>query len=196
MSGRVYADVLRPSRRAAAAAYDLGLVLAGSVLLAACAQVKLFLPFTAIPITAQTFAVLLLGVSLGRWRGVAAVTAYLAQGAAGLPVFAVGGGVGYLAGPTAGFLWGFVPAAWLAGALAEHGWDRRPLTAAGAMALADAALFTPGVLWYAGFVGLDGAVSTSVVPFLPGEAIKIALATALLPTAWRLIGDRPNDANA
>ncbi len=163
---------------------SLLLVLAGSGLLAISA--KLQVPFWPVPMTMQTFAVLLIGMTFG-WRlGAATVVLYLAEGAAGLPVFAGGGGIAYLAGPTAGYLLGFVIAAALVGRLAELGWDRRVSTTAMAMLLGNLAIYGLGLLWLGTVVGYGKVFAVGMLPFLPGDALKLALAAAVLPAAWRL----------
>jgi len=142
---------MRPESRALARLYDLGLVLSASAFIAVSAHLTVRLPFSPVPVTGQTFAVLLTGALLGRQRGAAAVLAYLAEGLAGLPVFAGGmSGLAYLLGPTGGYLLGFVAAAYLTGALAERGWDRQPLTTALAMVLGNLALYAPGLEKHAG----------------------------------------------
>lgn len=182
-----YADVLRPAARARALAYDLALALAGAVLLAASAQLALWIG--PVPITAQTFAVVLLGALLGSRRGTAAVAAYLAEGAAGLPVFASGGAsLAYIAGPTGGYLVGFLPAAWIAGRLAERGWDRRFLSTVAAMAAATALIYVTGAAWLSTYVGPRAALTAGVLPFLPGDLAKVLLAAAALPAGWKLLG--------
>ena len=191
MTSTTYADILRPATRERALAYDATLVLSGSVLLALSAQISVRIG--AVPVTAQTLAVLLLGTLLGARRGAAAVLAYLAEGASGLPVFAGGmAGPLYMAGPTGGYLAGFVGAAWLTGLLAERGWDRRIWTTVLAMLAGDAVLFAAGVAWLSvlcgGLLGAKGALALGLWAFLPGEAIKIAAATLALPTGWRLLG--------
>lgn len=190
MTTLTYADLWRPSLRRHALLYDLALVLAGSLLIALAAQVAIKLPFSPVPITGQTLAVLLVAALLGSRRGAAAVLTYIAQGALGLPVFAGGAaGLARLAGPTGGYLAGFVVAAFLVGLLAERGWDRRPATTVAAMALGNVAIYALGVLWLARFVGgLDQAVQLGVLPFIPGDVLKIALAAVLLPAGWRLLG--------
>jgi biotin transport system substrate-specific component len=168
--------------------YDVALVLAGSALIALSAQVAVPLPFSPVPVTGQSFAVLLLGATLGRTRGVAAVLAYLAEGAVGLPVFAGGvAGPAVLLGPTGGYLLGFLPAAWICGALAERGWDRHFLGTLAAMAAGDLAIFAVGVPWLARFVGPENAIAFGVTPFVAGNAAKIVLAAGMLPAAWALV---------
>src|SRR5689334_20832837 len=131
-----------PRARALSLAFDLGLTLVGSALIALSARVAIPLPFSPVPVTGQTFAVLLVGAALGRRRGAAAVIAYLAEGAAGLPVFAgPNAGPAVLLGPTGGYLFGFIPGAWLCGLLAERGWDRRVGTTILSMILGNVAIF-------------------------------------------------------
>lgn len=189
------AEVLRPrfARGATTAgigvrAYDVLLVLAGSALIALSAQVAVPLPFSPVPVTGQTFAVLLVGAALGATRGTAAVLAYLAEGAAGLPVFAGGlAGPAILLGPTGGYLLGFLPAAWICGALAERGWDRHFLSTLAAMTLGDIAIFAVGVSWLARFMGLENALAFGLAPFVAGNIAKIVLAAGALPLAWMCI---------
>lgn len=165
------------------------LVLGASLFIALSAQLAVPLPFTPVPVTGQTFAVLLAGALLGSRRGTLAVAAYLAEGASGLPVFAGGaGGAAHLLGPTAGYLFAFGPAAWIVGILCEHGFDRRVGTTAAAMAAGTAVILGGGVAWLATTVGPARALALGVTPFLPGAALKILLAAALLPSAWRLAG--------
>lgn len=187
------ADALLPAswRQEAAgrAALDVGLVVAGSVLVALSAQIRFVLPFTPVPITGQTFAVLLVGAALGSRRGALAMAAYLAEGAAGLPVFAGGGCcLPWLLGPTAGYLWSYPLAAWLVGFLAERGWDRRPGTATLAMLAGNAAIYLVGLPWLAFFVSPERVFVAGLLPFIPGDVIKVLLAAAALPAAWALVG--------
>ena len=188
----VYADLLRPTMRRSALLYDAALVLGGSLVIALSAQVAIQLPFSPVPITGQTLAVLLVGALLGSRRGALAVLAYIAEGFAGLPVFAGGAaGLARLFGPTGGYLVGFVAAAFLVGWLAERGWDRRFGTTLAAMTLGNLVIYGVGAVWLAVFVGgLSRAWSLGVLPFLPGDAIKIVLAAVLLPGGWKLLGMR------
>jgi biotin transport system substrate-specific component len=190
------ADRLRPIGRGAPQAvrtavlcYDLPLVLGASCMIALAAQVAIRLPFTPVPITGQTLALVLLAAALGRVRAAAAALCYLAEGAAGLPVFAGGAaGAHALAGPTGGYLVGFVPAAWLVGALAERGFDRHPATTAIAMLIGNAVVLVCGAAWLAVFVGPERALALGVVPFLIGDVVKAAFAAALLPLSWWALG--------
>jgi biotin transporter BioY len=170
---------------------DLTLVIGGSLLIAAAAQVRIALPFTPVPVTGQTFAVLLMGAMLGARRGAAAAMTYLALGILGLPVFsAAPPGPAAFMSPTAGYLAGFVGAAWVTGSLSERGWDRRPWTAALSMLIGSVVIFSCGLLWLGRFTGWDKVLETGLFPFIPGDLLKIALATSLLPAGWKFLGKR------
>ena len=181
------ADLLRPCEKSRARLYDLILVISGSLLIGLCAQVKIQ-PFGPVPITGQTFAVLMIGALLGAKRGGLAVLAYLAQGVAGLPVFAVISGPAALFGPTGGYLVGFVPAAYVTGLLAEKGWDRRIGTTVLAMALGNAVIYAFGLAWLCCLTGASKTVvTTGLLPFIGGDILKIVSAAILLPSAWKLL---------
>lgn len=160
-----------------------------SLLTAAAAQVVVPLPFTPVPLTGQTFAVLLTGALLGPRLGMLAMLAYLTEGALGLPFFRGGAsGVTHFSGATAGYLLAFPAAAYVTGLLAERGWDRRFATAAAAMALGSLVILVCGWVWLA-LMFKDGAEAfrLGVLPFLPGDVLKIALAAAALPAGWALL---------
>jgi len=168
-------------------------VIGGSLLLTASA--KLEIPFFPVPLTMQTLVVLCLGMVLGARLGALTVVAYLAQGAAGLPVFAgtpeKGIGLAYMAGPTGGYLLGFVLAAALTGWLATRRWDRSVIGTIAAMLLGNLVIYALGVAWLGQVVGWDKPVlSYGVTPFLLGDLVKILVGAALLPTVWRLFGRR------
>jgi biotin transport system substrate-specific component len=168
---------------------EVALILGGSLFIGLAAQLQFVLPFSPVPITGQTFAVLLLGALYGSRRGPATVVTYLALGVMGLPVFAGGAfGVARLVGPTAGYLVGFLAAAFVVGLLSERGWDRKPWTTAVSMTIGNGIIYVAGVLWLSSFVGWEAVLSTGFLPFLAGDALKIALATILLPAGWKLIG--------
>ena len=165
------------------------LAIAGTVLLTVSAKIQV--PFYPVPMTMQTFAVLVIGMAYGWKLGGATLLLYLAEGAAGLPVFAgtpeKGIGLAYMAGPTGGYLAGFVLAAGIAGRLGEKGWDRSiPMTLA-AMVIGTVIIFVPGYVWLAVLIGSEKAWAFGVLPFLLGEVFKIALAAAVLTGAWKLI---------
>jgi biotin transport system substrate-specific component len=168
---------------------DAALILAGSALVALSARVAIPLPFTPVPVTAQTFAVLLVGAALGSRRGALALAAYLAEGAAGMPVFSGGGCcVAWLAGPTAGYLWSYPLAAFTVGALAERGWDRSPGRAGLAMLAGNGVIYVVALPWLASFVGAGQVLEAGLLPFIPGDLLKVALAAAALPAAWAVVG--------
>lgn len=172
---------------------DLGLIVLFSLLTAASARIAFPLPFTPVPVTGQTFGVLLTGALLGGWRGFGAMLLYLAEGLAGLPVFAPGKATGLaaLAGPTGGYLIAFPLAALVVGLLAERGWDRTPGRVLLAMAAGSAVIYLHGAVYLTRFVGGPvAAVVQGILPFLPGDALKAALAAGLLPLGWRLMGPR------
>jgi biotin transport system substrate-specific component len=166
---------------------DFALVLLGSLVVSATAQISIHLP--QVPITGQTFGVLLVGMALGSRRGALALVAYLAEGVAGLPVFAEGKfGLATVQGPTGGYLLGFIAAAWLVGLLAERGFDRSLFTTLAAMAAGSALIYVCGVVWLQPFMGsLEDTLAAGVYPFLIGDAIKAVLAALLLPGAWKLL---------
>ena len=167
----------------------LFLVLAISLLLTLSAKVQV--PFYPVPMTLQTLVVLLIGVTFGWRMGVAIVLAYLAQGAMGLPVFAgtpeKGLGLLYMAGPTGGYLMGFVLAAATTGWLAERGLDRSLIGTAIAMIAGNVVIYACGLVWLSTFVGMDKAVTFGMAPFLFGDLMKIALATVTMPMIWKFL---------
>ena len=168
---------------------ESALIVAGCLLIALAAHLQVLLPFSPVPVTGQTFAVLFLGALYGSRRGPATVVTYLMLGAMGLPVFAGGlAGLARFVGPTAGYLLGFVVAAFVVGSLSERGWDRKPWTSAASMIIGNGIIYALGVAWLWRFVGWEAVLNAGVVPFLPGDALKIALATILLPSGWRIIG--------
>ena len=165
------------------------LVVGFSLLTALAAQVVIPLPWTPVPITGQTFAVLLTGALLGSRLGALAMILYLIEGASGLPFFYAGGsGVQHLLfSPTSGYLLSYPVAAFVVGLLAERGWDRRFLTAALAMTLGSLVILLGGWAWLARFVSPAAAFQAGVAPFLIGDVIKIALAAAVLPSGWAIL---------
>lgn len=168
-------------------------ILLSALFIAALAQVRI--PLQPVPVTGQTFAVLLVGMALGSRRGALAVLAYLAMGAAGLPFFTgAQAGLAYMAGPTGGYLAGFVAAAGLVGWLAERGWDRSLFKALAAMVIGNLVIYLFGVSWLStlvgGFAGEKGAIALGLTPFLLGDALKALAAALLLPAAWRFLGER------
>jgi biotin transport system substrate-specific component len=183
------ADLLRPCEKRWAGFYDIALIVGGSLLIGLCAKVKILLPFGPVPVTGQTFAVLMIGALLGARRGCLAVLAYIAEGVAGLPVFAFGGGFVVLLGPTGGYLIGFVPAAYITGLLAEKGWDRRIGTTVLAMVFGNVVIYAFGLLWLCWLMGISKAVfAMGLYPFIVGDLVKIMLAAVLLPSGWKLLG--------
>lgn len=167
------------------------LLMAGG-LIALWVSAKIHVPFWPVPMTMQSFVVLVIGAAYG-WRlGGATLLLYLAEGAVGLPVFSGtperGIGLAYMAGPTGGYLVGFVLAAVAVGWLAERGWDRHWLPTLAAMALGHVVLFVPGVLWLAYLMGWETAYAAGVAPFWAATALKTALAAAVFPAAWAFVG--------
>jgi biotin transport system substrate-specific component len=165
---------------------DTLLIVGASLLTAAAARIALPLPWSPVPLTGQTFAVLLTGAALGARRGALAQALYLIQGAMGLPFFAGGlGGPLALAGPTGGFLLAFPLAAAVTGLCAEHGWDRRFGTTLASMLLGGAVILVSGLAVLSRFVPADRLLATGLLPFLPGDVIKAVAAALVLPATWR-----------
>jgi biotin transport system substrate-specific component len=171
-----------------AAVRNVILAISGSIALWISAKIEV--PFYPVPMTMQTFAVLVIGMAYG-WRlGGATLLLYLAEGAAGLLVFAGtpehGVGLAYMVGPTGGYLVGFLVAAVAVGWLAERGWDRSVPRTLAAMLAGMVIIYLFGLAWLGTVIGWDKPVlAFGLTPFLPAEAFKIALAVVVLPLAWR-----------
>jgi biotin transport system substrate-specific component len=171
-------------------ATDVALVVAGAALVALAAQWEIKLWFTPVPITGQTFAVLLVGASLGWLRGGASLLLYFLVGLAGAPVYAGGeGGWEWVKGATGGYLVGFIFAAALTGWLAQRRWDRRFSSAVAAMLTSSVVIYALGLPWLAHVanLGLEDTLEAGLYPFVVGDLLKLYLAGALLPGAWRLV---------
>ena len=159
----------------------------GSALIALCAQVSV--PFYPVPVTMQTFAVILIGLTYG-WRlGGITVALYLVEGAIGLPVFAGGkGGMIVMMGPTAGYLYGFFLAAVVCGWFTERGFDRSYFKLIVPLLGGNVLLYTSGLIWLGNFIGWDKPVlELGLYPFIPGDVMKSALVAVLLPTVWKYV---------
>jgi biotin transport system substrate-specific component len=170
---------------------DAALVVGGALLTAACAQISIPVPGDPVPITGQTFAVMLCGAGLGAVRGSAAMALYWLLGLIGLPFYAdASGGVHAAFGATGGYLVGFMLAAFIVGRLAEARLDREPWKALPLFAVGQLVIFAVGVPWLAANQGLSlgDAIALGFTPFILGGIVKAAAATALLSTAWRLVG--------
>jgi biotin transport system substrate-specific component len=190
------AAALWPAQGVQAALRWLLLAIVGSIFVALCAQIQV--PLTPVPITMQTFAVLLIGAAYG-WRlGGATLALYAIEGAAGLPVFAGwSGGWHVIAGPTGftgGYIIGFIFAAALVGWLAERGWDRTPILTGVAMVLGNLVIYALGLVWLSQYMGgetvgeiIGSTLAAGLFPFLIGDALKIARAMAVLPAAWKIV---------
>jgi biotin transporter BioY len=168
--------------------WDAVLVVGFACLTAAFAQISFWVG--PVPVTGQTFAVLLTGALLGSRRGALSQLSYLAIGATGLPFwFALGGppGIARLVGPTGGYLIGFVAVAYLVGWLAERGWDRRIWTASLAMLAGETVLYVFGLTWLVRFVPVGKVIQVGLYPFVIGDLIKVAAAVLMLPSAWLLL---------
>lgn len=188
--GLTLADLV-PLPRIAPVARDVLLVLAGAALTAVAAQVAVTMPWSPVPYTLQTGAVLLVGTALGVRRGGAAIALYVLAGALGLPVYAEGAaGIGQLLGITGGYLAGFVLAALVVGRLAELGWDRSVPRAAVLMLTGTLLIYAVGVPVLALTTGMDfpTAVYRGAGVFLPWDVAKVLVAAAALPLVWRVVG--------
>ncbi len=172
---------------------DLLWVVGFGLLTALLAQIEIRLPFTPVPLTGQTFAVLLSGAVLGFRRAFASQALYLAAGAAGMPIFAGGAStLLHLLGPTGGFLWSFPFAAALIGWLVERGASHRVWKLALALFLADALILVSGALWLSGFfrVPFRQAALLGFYPFLIADVLKVSLVGMILPRILRRYRDR------
>jgi biotin transporter BioY len=164
---------------------DILLVLSFTLLTAISAKLKI--EIGAVPITGQTFAVLLSGALLGPRRGALSQFFYLLGGLAGIPWFSRGGGMAYLMSPTFGYILGFVLSAFLVGFLCERKFDRKIETAILAMLVGNVLIYLPGLLWLASFVGWGKVLGIGLYPFIIGDSIKLLLAASILPLGWKLV---------
>jgi biotin transporter BioY len=168
---------------------DVACIGIGALLTALLTRIEILL--MPVPITGQTFAVLLVGALLGSKRGALSMIVYLASGLMGAPVFShAGWGLSHLYGPTGGYLAGFVLAAFFVGWLCERGWDRKVVTTMCAMTLGSVVIYLMGCMWLSHFVGWEDVLSVGVFPFLIGDGLKIAIAAIALPSGWALFGLR------
>ena len=182
-------SLVRPSSRVAALAADVVLVGLGVTLIALSAQVVFYLPWTPVPITGQTFGVLLIGGAYGATRGFATLATYLVVGGLGVGVFAAhssGWDVLRLSSATGGYLVGMLVAATLVGWLADRGWDRSAVRSLPAMVLGNVVIYAFGATWLAHALNLSASQAwhLGIQPFLWGDAVKILLAAGLLPAGW------------
>ncbi|HLX35698.1 MAG TPA: biotin transporter BioY [Candidatus Limnocylindrales bacterium] len=197
--GITIGDFLVPiqiSERLNARARHLALILLGTLVISLAAQVSIPVPGSPVPVTGQTFGVLLTAGALGFRRSIASTVLYLVIGIVGLPVFAGGAhGMEWVSGATGGYLIGFVVAGAAVGRLAELGWDRNLLGSVGAMLIGNVVIYLFGLPWLAYQAHLDAptTISEGLTPFLVGDVLKLALAAALFPAAWWVVGRRPGD---
>jgi len=168
---------------------DVTLIVLGALFVAALAQVEMPLPFTPVPITGQTFGVLLVGAALGSKRGAASLGTYLVMGMFGLPFFAGGAhGLDIVIGATGGYLIGFILAAYAIGLLAERGWERSVRTSLVPFLVGTVIIYVCGVAWLSVILGSFGkALAAGLVPFLIGDALKLLAAAITLPAAWKFV---------
>jgi biotin transport system substrate-specific component len=187
---------IRVSDRMHARVRHIALVAIGVLLIAIGAKISFVLPDNPIPVTGQTFGVLVAGGALGFRRGIAAAGIYVLLGVIGLPFFALNRtGIEVIWGASGGYLIGFIVAAAIVGRLAELGWDRKIVGAIGAMLIANAAIYAIAVPWLAVTAGYgpEEAIQKGFLAFVVGDAIKLALAAAAFPAAWWVVGRRPGD---
>jgi biotin transport system substrate-specific component len=197
--GITLADFLVPIRvgeSLSSRARHIVLIVTGALLIYLTSRILIPVPGSPIPITGQTFGVLLVGGALGFRRGLAAVLLYVLLGLVGLPVFAEGkSGLEVVLGARFGYVIGFLVAGSLVGRLAELGWDRNLIGALGAMVIGNAAIYAVGLPWLA-VVTSRSAIETiqvGLLPFVVGDVLKLVLAAVLFPAAWWVVGRRPGE---
>jgi biotin transport system substrate-specific component len=185
---------IRVGERMGSRLRHMALITIGAALIFATSRVVI--PLFPVPITGQTFGVLLVGGALGFRRGLASTALYVLIGLIGLPFFAEGkGGVQVLQGTTGGYIVGFIVAGSLVGRLAELGWDRRIVGALGAMAIGNVVIYLFGVPWLMAVTHKDLAwgIANGLTPFLLGDALKLVLAAMAFPAAWWVVGRRAGE---
>jgi len=176
-----YSDILIPERSLSNRVVNIAIIMGTSWIVAISAQITINLPFSPVPITGQTLAVLLAGLFLGKNLGAASIAAYLAQGAAGLPFFAGGKyGLATLFGPTGGYLFGFLAAAYIVGMLSELRYQRSLFQASITIIVGNVIIYIFGLVWLARFVGESQVLQIGLYPFLIGDLLKILLGIVLV----------------
>ena len=176
-----YSDILVPERSVPNRVVNVALILGASWIIAISAQITIYLPFSPVPITGQTLAVLMAGLILGKTLGPASIAAYLIQGAAGLPFFAGGkSGLATLFGPTGGYLFGFLAAVYIVGMLSELRLKRSVIQASSAIVIGNVIIYVFGLVWLARFVGESQVLQLGLYPFLIGDLLKILLGIVLV----------------
>ena len=179
MNGNLFSTAF-PKSQALHKAAAVGL---GIVILTLASKVQV--PFWPVPMTLQTLAVLMIGATAGMRLGGATVLAWLGLGALGAPVFATGAGLAYMAGPTGGYLAGFLLAALVVGYLADRGHGRTVVSALAMLLVGLVAIYALGLGWLSLLIGAPKAMAAGLVPFIPAEILKLALGTAILTAAWK-----------
>jgi biotin transporter BioY len=183
-----YSEIFKPKDKIYGIVYDFVLVITLSLLVGISAKIKIFLPFTPVPITFQTFSVLFFSVLLGSKKSLYMILTYILEGIIGLPVFSKGGGVEYFLGPTGGYIIGFLVAGYVVGFLAEKGFDKNFFTTLLTMVIGNIIIYFFGIIWLSKFVGgITNAIILGVVPFIIGDSIKIFLSGIFLPLGWKFI---------
>ncbi|MEO0743752.1 MAG: biotin transporter BioY [Pseudomonadota bacterium] len=190
-NNKVLSDVLGADSGTGLRIKQAALVVLGVLALAIAAKIKV--PMWPVPITMGTFAVLTIGAAYGARLGLVTILAYMIVGALGFDIFAGSSaekfGLTYMMGGTGGYLVGYVLATVALGALAQRGWDRSVVWMALAMLIGNVLIYVPGLLWLGQLYGWDKPIlAWGLTPFLLGDAIKLALAAAILPAAWKLVG--------
>ena len=187
MQYQTYVDRIRPQLRKDALLYDILLIIGASIFITLSAQIAFNVPFSPVPVTGQTFAVLLTGSFLGSRRGALAVLLYLFEGVAGIPVFAQAhAGLIHLFGPTGGYLFGFIPAAYLCGMMVEKGWGRSMFTILLVMFIGTNVIFFFGLIWLSFFIGTENVLMLGFYPYIAGAMIKIIAATLIYSGSGQL----------
>jgi len=183
------AGLFKPCEKRRAILYELILIVGGSLVVGLSAQVSFWLPFSPVPVTGQTFAVLIIALLLGSRGAALAMILYLIEGVCGLPVFASARtGPQILLGPTGGYIIGFIAAGYVTGLLAEKKWDRRIITTICAMVVGNCIIYTFGIFWLGCLMGFGRTVLVvGLYPFLVGDVFKITLAALILPAGWKLL---------
>ena len=176
-------NTLLPLRGVNAYTKNIFLVLFGTLLLTVSSKIQV--PFWPVPMTMQTFVVLVIAMAYGWKLSFFTLVAYLIEGALGLPVFAKGGGLLYLTGPTAGYLYGMVLAAAVIGYFADLGYGKSIIKCIMPLMLGTIIIFICGIGYLSSIIGFEKAIAAGLLPFIPSELFKIALAVFIIPTIWK-----------